>query len=169
MNSSCIQQLEVWGFRDCKAHCPLQMQRTHEHKCSGTHGDADTGMTFEPADNQQQEQTCMMSNKESRVYVNSLRSKSTSKVSRGCLIRRKTSTWDSISGPPAHGSLRLPGPDRLRGVNAGVGTGAPPSGPPLDMVCPAALSATPAAAGKASCAETWWTPVTYTMHDNNAL
>lgn len=65
--------------------------------------------------------------------------------------------------PPAHGSLRLPGPARLRGVKAGVGTEPPVS---LDMVCPAVLSATPAAAGNASAADTWCTPVTYIMLSN---
>ena len=65
-----------------------------------------------------------------------------------------------MSHKPAQGSLRLPGPERLRGEKAGVGCGggakppgAPGPGPPL--VCTADLSATPAAAGKASAADTW--------------
>ena len=66
---------------------------------------------------------------------------------------------------PAQGSLRLPGPDRLRGLKVAAGGGAPAPGPSLDWVCPADLSATPAAAGNASTADTWWGPDTCTKPD----
>lgn len=70
-----------------------------------------------------------------------------------------------VTHTPAQGSLRLPGPARLRGVKVAEGGGVPASGPSLVWFCPADLSATPAAAGNASAADTWWGPDTYTLRD----